>query len=230
MIVPNHLGVIIDGNRRWAKAKRMPSLMGHKYGAETFEKFLEWCLKLNIHQISVYSLSTENLNRDKNEVKELFGLFRKYCNKWEKEGNILDKYEVKIKFCGDFRRLPPDLVKLMERIMQKTAKYHKKVLNILIAYGSHFELTEVFKKIALKILKSGKIQITQKEIQKNLMIPTPIDLLIRTGGMSRLSNFLLWQTAYAEIYVTKTLWPDFSKKELVKAIKWFNSVQRKFGR
>lgn len=230
MIVPNHLGVIIDGNRRWAKAKGMPGWMGHRYGAEIFEKFLEWCLKLNIHQVSVYSLSTENLNRPKNEVKELFGLFRKYCKKWEKKENVFDKYEVKIKFCGDFKRLPPDLVKMMERIMQKTAKYQKKFLNVLIVYGSHFELTEVFKKIALKILKSGRIQITQKEIQKNLMVPTPIDLLIRTGGMSRLSNFLLWQTAYAEIYFTNTLWPDFSKKELVKAIKWFNSVQRKFGR
>ena len=92
------------------------------------------------------------------------------------------------------------------------------------------ELTQVIKKIATKVLRSGRIQITSKEIEKNLLVPTPIDLIIRTGGMPRLSNFLLWQSAYAEIYVTKILWPDFSKKELIKAIKWFNSVQRKFGR
>lgn len=231
MIVPNHLGMILDGNRRWARARGMAGWMGHRYGAEKLNRFLNWCLELNIPQVSIFTLSTENLEkRSQKEISELFKLFKEYFKKWEEKGSIFDKYEVRVRFCGDFKRLPKDLVKIMEKIMQKTAKYQKKILNVLIAYGSHFELTEAFKKIATKILASGRIQITPKDIEKNLLVPTPIDLLIRTGGMHRLSNFLLWQAAYAEIYVTKTLWPDFSKKELIKAIKWFNSVQRNFGR
>jgi undecaprenyl diphosphate synthase len=114
--------------------------------------------------------------------------------------------------------------------MKKTAKYRKKLLNIMVAYGGKFELTNAFKKIAEKLLKNGRIQITQKTIEKNLFVSAPIDLVIRTGGMSRLSNFFLWQTAYAEMYVTETLLPDFTKRELIKIIKWYNSVQRKFGK
>ena len=114
--------------------------------------------------------------------------------------------------------------------MQKTAKYQKKFLNIMIAYGSHFELIETFKKIAEKVLQSGVITITPKDIEQNLLVPKPLDLVIRTGGMNRLSGFMMWQAAYAEIYVTKTLWPDFTKKELVKAIKWYNKAQRNFGK
>lgn len=230
MIIPNHVGVILDGNRRWAQNRGMPGWMGHRHGAQKLTKFLDWCLELNIPQISIFTLSTENLNRSPKEVVELFKIFRKYFKQWEKKGSVLDKNEVKIRFCGDFRKLPDDLVKLMEKIMQRTAKYQKKVLNVLIAYGSQFELTQVFNKIAMKIIRSKRIKITPKEIEENLQVPTPIDLLIRTGGMSRLSNFLLWQSAYAELYITKTLWPDFSKAELVKSIKWFNSVQRNFGR
>jgi undecaprenyl diphosphate synthase len=230
MLVPNHLGIILDGNRRWARARGMPGWVGHRHGAETFEKFLNWCLKLKIPQVSVYALSTENLNRSKTEVNELFRLFKKYLKKWEKDGSVLDKHEVRVNFCGNLRKVPDDMVKIMEKLMQKTAKYQKRVLNFLVAYGSYFELINVFKKIVAKVLKSGRIQITSKDIQKNLLVPTPIDLIIRTGGMSRLSNFLLWQAAYAEIYVTPTLWPDFSKKELIRAIKWFNKVQRRFGR
>jgi len=152
-------------------------------------------------------------------------------DKLEKEkANILDKYEVKVRFCGDLRRLPPSLVKVMKRIMKRTEKYSKKVLNLLIAYGGRFELTQVVKKLVKTAIKSGRIQITEKTIEENLLISGDVELIIRTGGMQRLSNLLLWQSAYAEIYVTKTLWPDFSRKELIKAIKWFNSVKRNFGR
>jgi undecaprenyl diphosphate synthase len=230
MQVPNHLAVILDGNRRWARAHGMQSWEGHKYGARTFEKFLEWCLELNIPHVSAYVLSTENLNRPKKELEELFNIFYEFLKKWEEKMPVLDKHEVRVRFVGDLSKLPPKLVKLMGKIMMRTAKYQKKFLNILIAYGSHFELTETFKKIAEKMIKLGKIEITEKDIEENLLVPVPIDLIIRTGGMSRLSNFLLWQAAYAEIYVTDTLWPDFTKKELIKAIKWYNTIQRKFGR
>jgi undecaprenyl diphosphate synthase len=192
---------------------------------------LNWCLELEIPQVSVYVLSTENLNRPKKELEELFRLFYEYFERWEKEKeSFLDKYQVKVRFVGDLEKLPPKLVKLMGKIMRRTAKYQKRILNVMIAYGSKFELTQAIKKIAEKAIKLGKIEITEKDIEANLLVPTPLDLVIRTGGFSRLSNFMLLQASYAEIYTTKVLWPDFSKKDLIKAIKWYNSVQRNFGR
>ena len=194
---------------------------------------MNWCLELEIPQVSVYVLSTENLNRPKKELKELFRIFYEYFERWEKKKekeNFLEKYQVKVRFVGDLERLPPKLVKLMGKIMRRTAKYQKRILNIMIAYGSKFELTQAIKKIAEKAVKLGKIEITEKDIEANLLVPTPLDLVIRTGGFSRLSNFMLLQASYAEIFTTKVLWPDFSKKDLIKAIKWYNSVQRNFGR
>jgi len=231
MKVPNHLGVIIDGNRRWAKKRGMPVWYGHRQGAKTLENFLNWCLELKIPQVSVFTLSTENLNRPKRELEELFKLYYKYLDKWaNKKNGFLDKYEVKVKFIGYFSKLPPKLVRLMGKLMQKTAKYQKKILNLLVAYGTHIEITHVIKKIAEKALKTGKLEITPKKIEKNLLVSVPLDLVIRTGGFSRLSNFMVWQASYAEIYTTQTLWPDFTKEELIKAIEWYNSIQRNFGR
>lgn len=230
LTVPNHLAIILDGNRRWATAHHLPAWAGHRQGYKTFDKFLDWCLELGIPQISAYVLSTENLNRPKKELDEIFKLGYEILKTWEKKKPVLDKYEIRVKFIGDLDRLPPKLVKLMGKIMQRTAKYQKRFINFLVAYGSKFELTETMKKVAEKAIKTGKVEITQKDIEQNLLVPMPVDLLIRTGGLSRLSNFMLWQASYAEIYVTKVLWPDFSKKELIKAIRWYNSVQRKFGR
>lgn len=230
LTVPNHLAVIIDGNRRWARKRGMAPWMGHRKGAKNFEDFLTWCYDLNVPQVSAYLLSTENLNRPQREVEELLKIYQNYLEKLlSKKSGFLDKYQVRVKFAGDLERLPPKLVRLMGKIMEKTAKYQKKVLNLLIAYGSHFELTEAMKRIAKKVIETGSIEITEKDIEANLLVPVPVDLIIRTGNRNRLSNFLLWQAAYAEIYVTKTLWPDFSKKELVKSIKWFNYQKRNFG-
>ncbi len=231
LIVPKHVAVILDGNRRWAKEHGLRVWEGHRHGSENFEKFLDWCLELNIPQISAYVLSTENLNRPKREVIEILRLLKKQLDKFETEkASLLDKYEVKVKFCGDMRKLPPDLVRVMKRIMKRTEKYSKRVLNLLIAYGGRLELTEVVKKLVDTAMKSGKIQITQKTIEENLLVSGDVDLIIRTGGMNRLSNLLPWQATYAEIYVTQTLWPDFTKKELIKAIKWFNNMKRNFGK
>lgn len=229
--LPNHLALILDGNRRWARKRGLPPWAGHRAGAENLEKILNVCLELGIPHISVYVLSTENLNRSKKEVQEIFKILSEYLEKWERgEAGFLDKYEVKVRFVGDLNKLPKKLVRIMGKIMQKTAKYQRRVLNLLVAYGSRFELVQTIKKIVEKAIKSGKLEISEKDIEANLLVPVPVDLIIRTGGYSRLSNFLLYQAAYAEIYVTKVLWPDFNKKELIKAIKWFNSVNRKFGR
>jgi len=231
MMIPNHIAVILDGNRRWAKENGLKPWEGHRHGSENFDKFLDWCLELNVPQVSAYVLSTENLNRPKREVLEILHLLKKQLDKFETEkAGLLDKYEVKVRFCGDLSRLPPDLVHVMKRIMKRTEKYSKKFLNILVAYGGRFELTEMIKRMMNAAIKSGRIQITEKSIEENLLISGNVDLVIRTGGMHRLSNLLPWQTTYAEIYTTETLWPDFTKKELVKAIKWFNKVKRNFGR
>lgn len=231
LIIPTHLAVIIDGNRRWARKRGMQPWYGHWEGAKTLEKFLEWCMELNIPQISIYGLSTENLKRPKKELKEIFKIYYHYLKKWESgKSDFLKRYEVKVRCIGDLSKLPPKLVRLMGKVMEKTAKYQKKVINLLIAYGSHFELTETIKKIVEKVIKTGRIEIEERDIEQELLVKTPVDLIIRTGGYYRLSNFLLWQAAYAELYVTQTLWPDFSKEELIKAIKWFNSIQRNFGR
>ncbi|MFH1623362.1 MAG: polyprenyl diphosphate synthase [Candidatus Aenigmatarchaeota archaeon] len=232
LVIPNHIGFIIDGNRRWARQnhKRFP-WMGHRAGADALEKTLENCMKLGVPQVSVYMLSTENLNREKREVEELLNLYYEYLKRWEdgKDG-MLDKYEVHVRFAGDLSKLPAKIRELSGRIMQKTAKYQKRFLNLMIAYGSQFELTEVMKKIAQKAIETGRIEVTPKDIEKNLLVPVPLDLVVRTGGAYRLSNFMLWQASYAELYVTKTLWPDFDKAELMKAIRWFGSVKRNFGK
>jgi undecaprenyl diphosphate synthase len=231
MEVPQHLAVILDGNRRWATKRHLPAWSGHREGAKNLENFLQWCADLDIPQVSAYILSTENLDRPKKELDELFKIYYRYLEKYiKKEAKFFDKYEIRVKFIGDMSKLPPSLVRLMGKLMEKTAKYQKKTFNILVAYGSRFELAETMKKIAERIIREGRIEITQKDIEQNLLVPVPVDLVIRTGGMSRLSNFLLWQSAYAEMYVTKVLWPDFSKRELVKAIKWYSEIKRNFGR
>lgn len=218
-------------DRRWACARDMKPWKGHKFGSQNFEAFLENCLKLGISQVSAYVLSTENLNRSKREVLELLRLMKKHLNDWEKKKKtIFDRYEVKVRFCGNLRKLPPDLVRIMKRIMKRTEKYHKRMLNILVAYGGRFELTEAVKNIAREAIKTGKIEITEKTIEENLLISGEVDLIIRTGGMHRLSNLLPWQSIYANLYVTECLWPDFNKKELIKAIKWYNNVKKKFGK
>ncbi len=229
--VPQHLGVILDGNRRWARKRGLPPWVGHRYGAKKFEKFLNWCLELGIKQVSAYVLSTENLkNRSKREIDEIFKILKDFFKRWEKEQSVLEKYQVKVRFIGNLEKLPKSILRIIGKIMQKTSKYQRRIINILIAYGGKYELSQAVKKAVEKAIRLGKIEITEKDIEENLMVADPVDLIIRTGGYSRLSNFLIWQASYAEIYVTKTLWPDFTKRELIKAIKWFNSVERKFGR
>lgn len=232
MQVPNHVAVIIDGNRRWARERSMQPWEGHRKGADTLDKFFHWCYDLDVPQVSAWVMSTENFGqKSPKEISELMKIFEEYLEKLlDKKSDFLDKYEVRVRFIGDLNKLPPRLIRLMGKIMIKTAKYQKKMLNILINYGGYYDMTQAIKKIAQKIIKVGRIEITPKDIEKNLLLPVPIDLVIRTGGRSRLSNFALWQAAYAEIYVTKTLWPDFSKKELIKAIKWYNSAERNFGK
>jgi tritrans,polycis-undecaprenyl-diphosphate synthase [geranylgeranyl-diphosphate specific] len=209
----------------------MPPWKGHWFGAKKLEKFLKWCLELNIPQVSVYTLSTENLKRPKRELDELFKIFYTYLDKWERgEADFLKKYRVKIRFVGDLERLPPKLVKLMGKIVQKTAKYQKRIINFLIAYGGKFEITQAVKALVEECIKTGKIEISEKDVEEKLLVKEPVDLLIRTGGEKRLSNFLPWQTTYSELIFLKKYWPDFEKRDLIRCIKEFNRRERRFGK
>jgi tritrans,polycis-undecaprenyl-diphosphate synthase [geranylgeranyl-diphosphate specific] len=221
MAIPKHIAVIIDGNRRWAKKHNLKEWQGHKKGAERLEDFLNWCLEAGIKEVSAYVLSTENLNRSKEELDHLFKLFKEMFRKLEEKENFSDRYKVRIRFVGDLKKLPKDLLETIKKVEKKTQKYDERILNILIAYGSKFEIAQAAKRCK---------KINEKELERNLLVPEPVDLVIRTGGYNRLSNLMLWQCAYAELYFTKTLWPDFSKREFLKALKWFSSIQRNFGK
>lgn len=233
LVVPNHLGVIIDGNRRWARKRGLMPWDGHRAGAKKLTDFLNWCLEVGIPHVSIYTLSTENLNRPKEELEKLFEILNEYVNSLlndKEKFSLLEKYEVKVRFVGELNRLPKPLLRAMYKLMKKTAKFQKRVLNFLVAYGGKSELINAFKKLAREAIKKGKVQITEKDLEKYLYVNVPVDLVIRTGGYQRLSNFLLWQCSYAEIYVTRTLWPDFSKKEFLEALKWYSKQKRNFGR
>ncbi len=230
MLIPNHLGVILDGNRRWALEKKLKPWKGHSFGAEKFEDFLEWCVDFKIPQVSAYVLSTENLNRPKREVNALLDLFQKELEKLETDKKyFLDKYEIRMKFIGDLTRLPLGLRRVMGRIMDMTGKYNKRVFNLMVAYGGKFELTQAVKKIAKKAIETGVITVTNKTIKDNLLVKEDIDLLIRTGGEKRLSNFMPVQAAYAEMIVLRKLWPDITKSDLRRCIMEYTRRQRRFG-
>ena len=227
-----HLGLIPDGNRRWAKRRGLKPWEGHLRGAEKIEKFIKWCLELGIKKVSIYVLSTENIEkRSKRELKELFNILENYLSRWERGefDEIFKKYEVQVRFFGNYKKLPKSLIKLITSIMKKTAKYQKAVLNFLIGYGGTYEILNAIRKI-VKMAKRKRIRITKKLVKENLWVNDDVDLIIRTGGFSRLSNFLPLQSTYAEIYVTNKLWPDFTKRDLIKALEWFNKRKRKFGR
>ena len=230
LIIPNHLGIILDGNRRWALEHKLKPWQGHPLGAEKFEKFLEWCVELKIPMVSAYVLSTENLKRPKKEVDALLDLFQKELEKLEKEKvSFLDKYEIRMKFIGDLTRLPMGLRRVMGNIMKRTEKYNQRVFNLLVAYGGKFELTQAVKKIAKKAIETGVVTVTEKTIKDNLLVKDDIDLLIRTGGSERISNFMPWQVSYAEMVVLRKYWPEITKRDLIRCIKEYNRRQRRFG-
>jgi tritrans,polycis-undecaprenyl-diphosphate synthase [geranylgeranyl-diphosphate specific] len=220
-----HLGIIPDGNRRWAKKRGLEPWKGHIYGAKKFEEVLKWCLELGIKKVSFYLLSYENMmKRSKKELENIFKLLENYLEKWEKE-KLYEKYDVRINFLGNFRKLPKSLVKLMLRISKKSLKFSKRVLNLLIGYSGTHDVIQAFKKII-----KNRVRITEKNLRKFLLVNDDVDLIIRTGGYSRLSNFLPLQSSYAEIYVLKKFWPDITKKDLIKALNWYKKLQRNFGK
>lgn len=225
-----HIAIIMDGNRRWAKEKNLPSAMGHKKGVDSLKSILKACNEFGIKYLTVYAFSTENWNRKPEEVNFLMDLLAATLTKELKE---LHENNVVINFIGDLTQLSKSLQNVLSNAVEKTKENNGVNLQIAFNYGSRNELVHAFKSLADKI-KSGEVSpqdINEELISAELYtsdIPDP-DLLIRTGGEMRISNYLLWQIAYSEIYVTEQYWPDFDKTSLQKAINEFANRQRRYG-
>tara|TARA_B100001996_G_scaffold242901_1_gene187980 strand:+ start:1861 stop:2538 length:678 start_codon:yes stop_codon:yes gene_type:complete len=219
----NHVAFIMDGNGRWGKKRKKSRNYGHLQGVKTVQKIVESSLRLNIPIITFYVFSSENWKRPKVEINFLFNLISRY---FDKEINNVMKNKIKINIIGRTNLLPAGIKKVLKNTIKKTEKNKKLIINLALNYGSKDEISDAFNKIRLKGKKNSK-----KEIQKNLytgQLPDP-DILIRTGGQKRLSNFMLWQLAYSELYFLNKLWPDFNEKDLKKIMKNYHSVKRNFG-
>ena len=226
-----HLAIIMDGNRRWAKAKGLPVAMGHKKGAENVQKIVRAVADLGINCLTLYAFSTENWQREESEVDSLMDLLREYLKSELKE---IQDNGVRIVFIGERQMLSADIVEQMNKIENDTRNNSKMTLCIALSYGSRQEILGAVRKIAT-LAQKGDIspaEIDDKMFSDMLYtkdIPDP-DLLIRTGGDRRVSNYLLWQLAYSEFYFSPTQWPDFNKEELIRIIADFNSRERRYGK
>ncbi len=219
----NHVAIIMDGNGRWGLKYKNSRNAGHKEGLKTVEKIINETIKNRIKFLTLYAFSTENWKRPKKEINYLFNLLENFLNNRLED---INKQNIRIKILG-YKKFSSKLNKLLNLAEKKTSKNSKLQINLALNYGSKTELINAFKKI---YKKKGKIN--EKNLEKNLQtynIPDP-DLLIRTGNTKRLSNFLLWQLAYAEIFFEKKLWPAFTEKEYKKIIKEFRSIKRNFGK
>lgn len=232
---PKHIGIILDGNRRWAETHSYPRWIGHWLGAKKAEKLLEWCNELNIKTVTLYVLSVENLQRLPDEVKELLGLIEEKLKDLLRDERI-HKYHIRVKALGKTELLPDSMRELLSKIEKATEDYDEYFLNIAIAYGGRLEIVDVVKSIAEKA-KYGEIdpsQINSKTIEDHLYtshLPNPEpDLVIRTSGEERLSGFLLWQSAYSEFVFLDVFWPEFRKIDLMRAIRTYQRRKRRFGK
>ena len=219
----NHVAIIMDGNGRWGLKYRNSRNIGHKQGLKTVEKIIKSSIKNKIKFLTLYAFSTENWKRPKKEINYLFKLLENFLTK---RLDDIHKQNIRIKILGN-KKFSKKLNFLLNFAEKKTKKNSKLQINLALNYGSKLELMNAFKKI-----KRNKIKINEKNLEKNLQtngIPDP-DILIRTGNTKRLSNFLLWQLAYSEIFFEKKLWPAFTEKDYIKIIKEYKNIKRNFGR
>jgi len=226
MNVLNHIAIIPDGNRRWARERGLPLYMGHFYGIKKFYEAVKWWLSKDIKIASFYMLSYENLlNRPKEELENLFKFFDKELENTLNKKNdflrIIEEKGVKVRFVGLLDKLPKNIFEKINKLMDLTKDFNKRVLNLLIAYGGRIEIIN-----AIKNMK----RFDEEEFRNNLWVKEDVDLIIRTGGFSRLSNLLIYQSAYAELYVINKYWPDITEEDLEKAVEWYSNVSRNFGR
>lgn len=222
--LPRHIAIILDGNGRWAARRGLPRAAGHFAGAENFRRISTFCKDIGIEYLTVYAFSTENWARPRDEIDAIMDLFRKYLRESIEK---MEKNRVRIKILGDLTPIPADILELVARTQELSKKYEGVSLQICINYGARDELVRAMRKIA----GTNPGEITEALISENLDsagIPDP-DLCIRPSGEMRLSNFLLWQLAYAELVFCEKLWPDFREKDLVKVLWEYSKRDRRFG-
>ena len=224
MAIPVHVAFIMDGNGRWAKKKGLERIEGHRKGAEVADAASHWCADLGIRYVTLYAFSTENWRRPKEEVEFLFELMLLYIS--SKIGSMLEE-GVRMRFMGRLNELPPKLGDFVFQIENKTSMGKKLDVIVALNYGGRAEIVDAVN----EILKIGKEQISEEDIAMNLYLPDvpEPDLIIRTSGEERLSNFLTWQSVYSELFFTGTLWPDFTKEEFHRAVDDYSKRKRRFG-
>lgn len=222
---PETIGIIMDGNRRFARARNLPIALGHRAGFEKLKDVVVWASERGVKRIVAYALSTENWKRDKEEIDNLLNLFRYALSKTE---SILRRGVKKISFMGNLRMFPDDIYNSMKKVEEKKGVGDGLELVLAVSYGGRSEIVEAVKKLSLRDRKNLSEDILSRNLYtKNFSDP---DLILRTGGEMRLSNFLLWQSAYAELFFSKTLWPAFTKSEFVAILDEYGRRKRNFGR
>jgi tritrans,polycis-undecaprenyl-diphosphate synthase [geranylgeranyl-diphosphate specific] len=231
---PEHIAIILDGNRRWASEKALKPWFGHEKGAEKVEQLLDWCLKLKVKSITLYAFSTENFNRPKAEIEEIMRIAEEEFRKILTDERI-HKNKVRVKVIGRLRLLPESLQKLVMDVEKATQNYDDHFLNIAFAYGGRAEIVDAARKIAEGV-QLGKLDIQninesmfEKYLYTSHMPKQDPDLIIRTSGEERLSGFLLWQSAYSELCFLDVYWPDFRLIDLLRAVRTFQNRKRRFG-
>ena len=233
--IPEHIGVILDGNRRWAASRGLDPWKGHKQGAEKLEDFLDWCGEIEkIRTVTVYVFSTENFRRSEKEILEIFKLLNEYLTGLLQDERIV-KNEIRVKMLGRIHVLPQEFQDLISRVEKKTEHYSRHFFNFAIAYGGRTEIIDAVRTIAREV-KEGKLTlegIDEKVIEGHLytahLPQSSPDLIIRTSGEIRLSNFLTWQGAYSELCFVDVHWPDFRRLDLLRAIRMYQRRLRRFG-
>lgn len=232
-VLPRHVGVIMDGNGRWAKKRGLPRGEGHKAGAKVFRKITKYARRIGIEYITYYAFSTENWNRPKEEIDGIMDLFREYLFESEERLEENEQEGMQVRFIGEKSGLPADIVTLMDRAEQETSQENDIVVNLAINYGGQAEIAHSARELAQAVAR-GELkpdEITPDQIAQHLYTAgqPPLDLVIRPSGEYRLSNFMIWQAAYAEFWYSDVLWPDFTTADFDRAMFDFAKRNRRFG-
>ena len=222
-VLPRHLGIIMDGNGRWAKKRALPRTAGHKVGADVFKKISKECGRIGIEEVTFYAFSTENWKRPKEEVETLMHLFYDYLI--EAKNDLQTSGNLRVRFIGEEEGMHPKLLELMRNAEKETASRTGTLINIAVNYGGRQEIISAVN----RLIAQGKTSITEQDISENVYTAPDCDLIIRPSGEERLSNFLLWQSAYSEFWSSDVLWPDFTEQDLHLALAAFEKRNRRFG-
>lgn len=228
--LPRHLAVIMDGNGRWATSRGLPRILGHRAGAEAVRRITEACCELGIQALTLYAFSWENWSRPSDEIRDLMELLDEFL---AQEAEHLRRNQIRLRAIGRLATLPPAVLANLNRLMAQTARYSRMTLTLALSYGGRQEIVDAARRIAQDV-QEGRVrpeQIDERLFHHYLYLPElpDPDLVIRTSGEQRVSNFLLWQASYSELYVTPQLWPDFAREDLLEAIAAYQKRERRFG-